>query len=112
MRKGLWAGAAMAAAMLVGGRSGRAAPGDAPAGGAAAAGPADARFQAIYKAEWDWRMSGVPGRATRSKRDPRITPTLGKVDSGQPRRGAWPIGRTVRKRWTGSRRRTSRRTRR
>ncbi|MGZ3378452.1 MAG: DUF885 domain-containing protein, partial [Phenylobacterium sp.] len=82
MRSRLLMGAALAAAMLAGPVA--AAP-DAPAPAAAVkkAGPADAKLQAIYKAEWDWRMNEFPGE----RRGAGIHPKLGQVDpASQARR--------------------------
>jgi uncharacterized protein (DUF885 family) len=50
----------------------------APAAAAHAAGPADARFQALYKAEWAWRMNEFPGR---DRGDAPIADRLAKVDA-------------------------------
>jgi uncharacterized protein (DUF885 family) len=71
-------GAALAAAVVAGAAA--AAP-EAPA--AAKAGPADAKLQAIYKAEWEWRMNEFPGE----RRGAGIHPKLAQVDpASQARR--------------------------
>ena len=82
MRLRLLAGVALAAAMVAGAVS--AAPDARPAGAVAVKpGPADAKFQAIYKAEWEWRMSEFPGE----RRGAGIHAKLGQVDpASQARR--------------------------
>jgi uncharacterized protein (DUF885 family) len=73
MRLRLLAGVGLAAAMLASGAQAE----------AAKAGPADAKFQAIYKAEWDWRMSEFPGE----RRGAGISAKLAQVDpASQARR--------------------------
>jgi uncharacterized protein (DUF885 family) len=72
---------ALAAVTIASGVS--AAP-DTPAPATAAKpGPADGKFQAIYKAEWDWRMSEFPGE----RRGAGISAKLAQVDpASQARR--------------------------
>jgi uncharacterized protein (DUF885 family) len=76
MRVGLAAGAMLAGLVLAGGAWADAAkPG---------AGPADARFQAIYKAEWAWRKTEFPGERGDAA---AIPDRLGRVDvASQARR--------------------------
>ncbi|THD61542.1 DUF885 family protein [Phenylobacterium sp.] len=67
MRMKLLAGVALAGVVW----AGDALAADAP-------GPADAKFQAIYKAEWAWRKIEFPGG---ERGDSPIPPTLGHVDA-------------------------------
>src|SRR3954469_14923813 len=54
---------------------------------AAAATPADARFEAIYKREWAWRENEFPGK---ERGDAPIADRLAKVDAAsQARRLAY-----------------------
>ena len=77
MRTRLLLGAVLSGAVLsAAGASGPALAADPPKPGAT---PADARFQAIYKAEWAWRRKEFQGRDEEA--DYSISPTLGKVDA-------------------------------
>ncbi|HLZ74860.1 DUF885 domain-containing protein [Phenylobacterium sp.] len=81
MRMRLLAGVALAAVMAAGSVS--AAPDAPPPAAVAKPGPSDARFQAIYKAEWEWRMNEFPGE----RRGAGIHAKLGQVDpASQARR--------------------------
>src|SRR5579864_6902107 len=71
MRKAIWAATGAAALVWAGAAVAQTPP------AAPAPGPADAKFQALYKAEWDWRMSEFPGE----RRGSGIAPRLGKVDA-------------------------------
>jgi uncharacterized protein (DUF885 family) len=84
MRMKLLVGAAAAAMALAGGSV--AAP-DQPAAAPVAtkAGPADAKFQAIYKAEWAWRRKELRGEDDDGPQR-AISPTLGKVDAATQQR--------------------------
>ena len=81
MRLRLLAGAALAAALAtsLAASSVSAAPDPAPA---PKPGPSDAKFQAIYKAEWDWRMSEFPGE----RRGAGISPKLAQIDAASQAR--------------------------
>jgi uncharacterized protein (DUF885 family) len=70
MRTGLWAGAMLAGMVLASGAWADAAK--------PAPGPADAKFQAIYKAEWAWRKIEFPGERGDAA---AIPDRLGKVDA-------------------------------
>jgi uncharacterized protein (DUF885 family) len=76
MRMKLLVGAAAAAMALAGGSA-------APV--ATKAGPADAKFQAIYKAEWAWRRKELRGEDDDGPQR-AISPTLGKVDAATQQR--------------------------